>query len=209
MNKRLFLVIVLLFSFALIAVDLKFQIFQKPVSSKKFLGIPFVAQVNQGNEILDRIGCEEAAIVMAVRKISPEKVTNPKTEMEKIIRYQEVQLGGHRQIGPETIAAIIKKLYDLDGKVVKVKNPEQLKEYIENNSIVIVPAIAKELGNPYYREQGYHMYVLNGFNESGFFAHDPGTNSGNNYFYLNEKVFNSIKNIENDEKEVLVLKGVK
>lgn len=202
--KGIFLMAVIFITFFCVLIDSQFRLFSRPIRSKYFYNVKFISQVGWSEELTE-LGCEEAAILMA-RDFKGQPSKNPKLEMDKLITYQVNNYGGHNQIGPKNIAEILKKINNIDSKTVEVKSASELKGYMAEEQIVIVPAIAKHLRNHLYKEKGYHMIVLIGFDNNGFFAHDPGTGSGNQFYYSDQRIINSISNIENGKKEVLLVR---
>ena len=77
------------------------------------------------------------------------------------------------------------------------------REIVEGNLIVMGMA-GRLLGNPHFKAPGpvYHMLVIKGYDETGFFTNDPGTMYGVNFYYPYEILMNAAHDWTGVEEEI-------
>lgn len=173
--------------------------------------MPFVSQVFYNDDHMTDFGCEEAAILNVWQYYSGNFYTPDQSydEMKKMVGIEKTLYGREPEMGLKKTAEVAKKMYNLDSQIVPLNNLNDIKAFIDDKQPVIVPAIAKDLHNYFYSEQGYHMIVVVGYTKTGFIVHDPGTGSGANYYYPFENVMQAALDIEENNKQILILSGGK
>ena len=60
-----------------------------------------------------------------------------------------------------------------------------MKEELSKGHIIIAPFAGRQLGNPFYSNEGplYHMMVIKGYDEKHFITNDVGTKRGQIFIY--------------------------
>ncbi len=174
--------------------------------------VPFTSQAPRA--IWDEVHketCEEAASLMVARwakgepssKLDPDNV---EAEFKKLIEWQNQRFGYYQDTTAQETAQILKEFYGLKNVAVR-DNPSlsEIKRSISQDSLIIVPAAGRELGNPYFTQPGpiYHMLVVVGYNQDGFTTNDPGTKRGQGMRYSFESIMNAIHDWPGNPDEIL------
>lgn len=183
--------------------------------------VPFTSQApfaiwNQRDEE----GCEEASLIMVAQyfgnlklnsnnlKLSPKDVD---TEMNKIINWEEQNIGEWKSTTIAQTAKIATDYYGLKAEVTKYSLVE-IEKSLSGNKLIIIPAAGQKLGNPHYKQPGplYHMLVIKGYTKNKIITNDPGTKHGANYEYYPEVLENSVHDwndgdVLNGEKKMIVI----
>lgn len=188
---------------------------------KTYLPVPFLCQAPYGNWSQPwQDGCEEAAIIMAMRYVKGERLT--KAEGNRVIldqvAFQRRKLGGHYDLTAEQSAQLIKDYYNYNNVEVRYDiTIEDIKGELAKGNLVITPMAGRELSNPYYTLPGpiYHYMLFKGYDDrSGeFITNDPGTKRGRNYRYKYEIAYDAIhdwtgskQTIASGKKAMIVVK---
>lgn len=152
------------------------------------LAVPFTAQAPTGNwDELHNEACEEASAIMVhayfsgITSLPPQLVEQ---EISKLTTWQKDNLGYYLSITTPEMRRMVTDVYDLEASVVPL-NEEVIKQSLNENKLVILPANGRLLENPNFRAPGplYHMLVITGYDKNGFITNDPGTRNGHNYRY--------------------------
>jgi uncharacterized protein YvpB len=187
----------------------------KIIQTKKTLPVAFLSQAPfQIWDVLHEDACEEASLLMVFHYFQGDASISPTTgdqEIKKMISYEEKN-GYGISINLDELNAIARDYLGLkNGQVKKNIKMDDIKEEIDQNHSVIIPAAGKVLPNPNFRNGGpnYHMLVVIGYDEKGFVTNDPGTHKGKDFYYTYSGLFNAIhdwdpKNILNGGKAYLV-----
>jgi hypothetical protein len=155
------------------------------------LKVPFTPQAPTANwDELHNEACEEASAIMAHAYFSGRKETRlpaqyVESEIAKLTEWQKKTQGYYLSQTSEEVARMIEQIYGLKTKLVRDVTEQMIKQALNDNQLVLLPADGRLLGNPNFRQPGpaYHMFVITGYNERGFITNDPGTRNGLNYFY--------------------------
>lgn len=131
--------------------------------------------------------CEEASLLIAYAWAN-NLVLNPQmaeTELKKIVEWEKGKFGFFESTTAEQTAEMAREFYGL--KVDLLRNPttEEIKKEIVEGRLVVMGMAGRLLGNPHFKAPGpiYHMLVIKGYDEKGFFTNDPGTLYGKSYYY--------------------------
>ncbi len=170
------------------------------------LDVPFTSQAPLGNwNETFKEGCEEASIMMIDRFYNQQSFTSPETtenEILKMVAWQKNYFGGHYDLTISQTAEMIKNYLGYN-KAEVIDNPtvEQIKEHLNQQHPVIVPAAGQELGNPNFRRPGpiYHMLVIKGYTADKFITNDPGTRHGADYVYAYQTVMAAMHDWNNGD----------
>ncbi|MFH0927902.1 MAG: C39 family peptidase [bacterium] len=179
------------------------------------LAVPFALQAPLGTwDSLHNETCEEAAVLMVDlyyrnKQASPEEVER---ELLRIVEVERRLFGFFEDTNVQQTSIFALAAFSFSKSVV-LENPTELdlKREIFSKRPVILPANGKLLKNPNFRNGGppYHMVVLKGWNEKGFFTNDPGTKKGENYFYTYDVIMRAMGDYDGAQgsgpKRVLVL----
>lgn len=161
-----------------------------PIPGELNLDVPFAVQAPSANwDRTHEEACEEAAILMAIKYFNGEKIdsaADAEAGLQEIIAWENENLGFFEST---TVAESVKVIKGLDENlnVEVVDNPtvDQIKQFLADNKLVLVPTAGRLLGNPFYKSPGplYHMLVIKGYTASQFITNDAGTRRGENYPY--------------------------
>ena len=161
------------------------------------LDVPFTSQAPEANwDFTHEEACEEASILMANRFFknqSIEGVDDAENGLREIINWEGENLGFFESTTAQETARVIREMLGLRAEVIKEPSVDQIKRYIFENKLVLVPAAGRELGNPFFKQPGplYHMLVIRGYTKTQFITNDPGTKRGENYPYNFETILNA------------------
>jgi len=199
--KRIFLILFLIVSLfgASLALPIKY-----------YLPVPFLCQAPYGNwEQPWQDGCEEAAIIMAMKYIQDRKTTRLQDsgEILGLVDYQIKNLGGHYDLTAKQMAQLTKDYYHYDKVEVRYDiSIEDIKKELAKKNVVIAPMAGRLLGNSYYTPPGpaYHVLLFKGYDDrtGEFIANDAGTRRGRNFRYKYETAFNAIHDWTGDKKTI-------
>lgn len=167
------------------------------------LDAPFIVQAPfaEWSDPRQQDGCEEAAVLMAVRWARGEELTKAQAKKEILTAsaYQSEQYGEYRDTSAEDTAERI--LYGYFGyKNYEVKKDitaiDIIKELMLGN-VIIAPMDGQVLGNPFYTRPGpeRHMLLINGYDADTeeFITNDNGTRKGEGYRYARDVLFDAIR----------------
>src|SRR6185437_4143244 len=103
------------------------------------------------------------------------------------------QFGYNLDINSEETVQMIKAHYGLNAEVVSSYNENTIKQYLQDNKLVLIPENGQLIGNPNYKAPGpkYHMLVIRGYTSSSIITNDPGTRNGLNYSYSYNTLYNA------------------
>jgi len=168
------------------------------------LDVPFTPQapLAEWSDPRQQDGCEEAAVLIAMKWVKGETIASGAQAKEEIIAMSSWQLknyGEYRDTSAaDTVERLIKEYYQYDG--VQVKNDitiEDIIKELEAGNLVITPMNGQILDNPYYTPPGpeRHMLVVRGYDYATkeFITNDPGTKRGELYRYNEKVLYNAIR----------------
>lgn len=142
--------------------------------------------------------CEEAALLTAHHYIQGD-VEVPKeqvkTEIEKMLAWQDRYFGSHKDLNAEEVAEMAKNYLDYsDVEVKKVDKIEDVKAEIASGNVVVLPMAGRMLDNPHFTQPApvYHMLAAIGYTENKIITNDPGTQLGKDLEYSYENFYDSI-----------------
>lgn len=169
-----------------------------PLPSSVTLSVPFTSQAPHQNWDLPYAeACEEASLIM-VEYYWREAALDADTadqEINKVVDW-ETEQGYGIDIGAATVAWTGESVYNLQGNVYFDQDVtlDNIKRFLASGYPVIIPAAGQTLAHPNYVGAGppYHMIVLMGYDETGFYAHDPGSSAGESYHYSYDVVDEAI-----------------
>lgn len=161
-----------------------------PTPDELNLDVPFAVQAPNANwDQTHEEACEEAAILMAVRYFNGEKinsVADAEAGLQQIITWEKNNLGFFESTTAAETVRVIKGIDEnLNAEVVKDPTIDEIRQFLADNKLVLVPTAGRLLNNPFYKSPGplYHMLVIKGYTPSQFITNDAGTRRGENYPY--------------------------
>lgn len=113
--------------------------------------------------------------------------------LQEIIAWEKENLGFFESTTAQETVKIISEMLNLQAQIIENPTVDEIKRYIFENKLVIVPAAGRELGNPFFKQPGplYHMLVIRGYTKTQFITNDPGTRRGESYPYDFETILSA------------------
>ncbi|HYV33310.1 MAG TPA: C39 family peptidase [Candidatus Limnocylindria bacterium] len=170
----------------------------KPTSIN--LPIPFTSQAPTANwDQLHNEACEEASAIMANAYLTGDKdvvipAKNVEAQIASLTQWQDKSFGYHLDTTAEETAEMISGYYGLKATIVEDYTLQNIKDALNNHSVVILPVNGRLIGNPNYKQPGpiYHMLVVRGYTSAdGLITNDSGTRLGQNYPYTFNTLYNA------------------
>ncbi len=161
-----------------------------PLSSV-LLPVPFTVQAPDADWSEPwKEGCEEAALLMVDAYLKGNHADRlpadvMKTEIARMVDWQQNRFGSHRDLGVAEMAIIAKEYLGRTPEINAAASLEDIKNELRAGNPVIVPAAGQLLENPYFKQPGppYHVFVLTGFTGKEMIANENGTRRGYQYHY--------------------------
>ena len=163
------------------------------------LSVPFTPQAPTANwDTIHNEDCEEASAVMANAFYNGPHDTKLNTDyvegqLTKLTDWEMQKFGYNLDISSEETVQLIKANYSLNAEMVTDFNENTIKQYLQENKLVLIPENGQLIGNPNYKAPGpkYHMLVIRGYTSSSIITNDPGTRNGLNYSYSYNTLYNA------------------
>ncbi|MEA3273613.1 MAG: C39 family peptidase [Patescibacteria group bacterium] len=173
--------------------------------------VPFIPQAPFANwDHLHGEACEEAAIIIAHYYLLGEKKLSKQegeAEILKMVAYQQKNYGAHTDLDAQKIITLAQEFYGDKYQLVQNYLLEDLKKYLAQGSIIIVPVAGRVLANPYFKQPGplYHALVITGYDEKKqrFITNDPGTKRGEGFQYSYKNLLESIHDFPGKKERIL------
>ncbi len=172
---------------------------------------PFVPQAPFANwDSLHEEACEEASLITAHYFLKNESVSTEKAEAEiqALVAWQTKNFNGHHDLSANKIVALANSFYGDNLTIKKDPSTEELKGWLNEKRIIIVPAAGRMLLNPYFKQPGpiYHVLVVIGYDDKKqeFITNDPGTKRGKDFRYPFSNLMDSIHDFPGDKKKILL-----
>lgn len=166
--------------------------------------VPFTSQAPDGRWVEPWFNaCEETSVAMVdnfYQNSTNKKITKNKAKKDilQILKIKESRWGKSLDENAEKIVELINNYLPWEAKIVENPTIEDIKNEIDNNQPVIIPAYGKALQNKYFRNGGpiYHMLVISGYDDATneFITEEPGTIRGLDFRYSYDKLINAIHN---------------
>lgn len=162
------------------------------------LPVQFTSQAPYGNWRQPwQDACEETSIVMVnsyYQNLKLDKV-HAKKEILNIFTIKEKIYGKSLDENIEKVKNLINNFLSWESTLVENPTLEQIKEQIDQNQPVIVPAYGRALHNKYFKNGGpeYHMLVVSGYDDDKqeFIVQEPGTSRGLDFRYKYDTILNA------------------
>lgn len=180
--------------------------------------VPFSSQAPNNNWSRNE-DCEETSITMANAYLTGSTEDKLNTDaaqfaINTLKKWEQDNLGYNANTGIDATTKMAEGAFGLKVKQVPNFTEQDLKTELLNRHPILLALNARLLGNPKYQDSGplYHMIVLRGYNQKGFFVNDPGTDGGDGSTYSFDVLKNAsadwnnvTKAMETDRKIALVL----
>lgn len=154
--------------------------------------------------------CEEASLITVYYYLEEKELTKEKMEEEiqALVKYQNKKYGDYKDSDMTQLKKIAQDYYEIENiKLLENFEIEDLKKYLADDHLIIIPTAGRELGNPNFTPPGplYHNLVLIGYDDERgvFITNDPGTRKGNDYVYDYEILYNAIHDFPGKKSEIL------
>ena len=176
---------------------------------------PFVPQAPyQVWDDLHEEACEEAAIITARAYLDGQKSVSKEEadqEIRKLVAFQEEHFNGHHDLSVAKMLELIQGYYGQDlARHFETKTnytETDLKKYLAEGAVIIVPAAGRVLENPNFKQPGplYHALVIIGYDEKKqqFITSDPGTRKGEEFRYSYSNLMESIHDFPGQKDQIL------
>lgn len=168
---------------------------------------PYLIWDNLHNEF-----CEEASVLITHAWAHGLRLTSAlaDAELKKMADWEIVKFGYFESTTAEQTAQLAREFYGL--KVDLLKNPtqEEIKKELVDGNLVVMGMAGRLLGNPHFKAPGpvYHMLVIKGYDEQGFFTNDPGTLYGKNYYYTYDTIMKAAHDWTGVDEEIFTSPAV-
>lgn len=166
---------------------------QDEMPAKVLLEVPFQPQAPYAEWDDDRFqdGCEEAAVLMAMRWVKGLGLSKAeaKAEILKMAAYELEIFGEYRDTSAaDTVKYLINGYFGYQkAEVIYDPSEDDLRRFLAQGKLILAPADGRALNNPYYVAPGpvEHMLVIRGYDLSRdeFITNDAGTRRGEEYRY--------------------------
>ena len=118
--------------------------------------------------------------------------------------WELVNLETYKDTDLEQTLRLLNEFYRLRVELSYDVNLETMQAALDEGKILIIPI--QNLDNPYYGKPGpvSHMLIIYGYEEGTFLTNDPGTIRGDGYSYANQKILESIQDLNGEDRVIVV-----
>jgi uncharacterized protein YvpB len=182
------------------------------------IAVPFMIQAPHANWAMPyQEACEEASLIMVhhyLNRTTIDSAEQADKEILDMVAFEESK-GYDVDVTTQDLADIAQEYYGHEALLEHDVTIERMKQILAEGYPIILPVAGRRLENPYFSGEGpfYHMLVVLGYDEDGFFTNDPGTRRGEHYYYDAELLVNAVHNwtgvkeeIEQGEPVMMILK---
>ena len=161
------------------------------------LAVPFQAQAPRADWSLPyQEACEEASLIMADAFFNKTSLTVDEMDarIKELVDWEIKKFGYYEDTAAAEVAVIAKEYFGLQAEVDSDTSVANIKKYLNENKLVLVPAAGKVLPNPNFSNGGplYHMLVIRGYTPDKFITNDPGTRKGKEFVYKYNDLLNAV-----------------
>lgn len=143
--------------------------------------------------------CEEAALIIASKYFSREKLDNEimAKEIVQVVAWEKENLATYTDTNLAEVKKIAAEYFQLSPAVMETITVESMKQELAAGSLLLVPTAGRQLGNPYYSGAGpvYHFLVVRGYDRDEFITNDVGTKRGDGYKYKYQTLIDAIHDL--------------
>jgi hypothetical protein len=144
---------------------------------------------------------EEAVITMAIQWWKNEDILSTEqaeATMLDIARYEEEVFGDALLADLAQVQKILKDFFGISSIILDEPSISDITTALDEGSIVIAPVNGQILLNSHYGDPApeNHMVLMHGWEGTGFITHDPGTRHGESVNYEQEKILESIQDLD-------------
>jgi len=167
------------------------------------LAVSFQSQAPTANwDMPYQEACEEASLIMADAFFNGRalSVDGMDTSIHKLVDWELEKFGYYEDTTSKEVVQIAQEYFYLDAVLDYDVTVENIKKYISQNKLILVPAAGRILPNPNFTGDGplYHMLVIRGYTDKYFITNDPGTKNGKEFLYKYDDLINAIHDWPNE-----------
>lgn len=161
------------------------------------LAVPFQSQAPTSDWGMPyQEACEEASLIMADAFFNKRSLTVGEMDerIKILVDWETKKFGYYEDTTAAEVVVIAKEYFGLRAEVDSDVSVDNIKKYLSQNKLVLVPAAGKVLPNPNFRNGGplYHMLVIRGYTPDKFITNDPGTRKGEEFVYKYQDLLNAV-----------------
>ena len=170
------------------------------------LDVPFMSQSPFAVwDPLHEEACEEMSLIMVHHFLSgkPLSPEDAETEVQEMVAWQTAH-NYAVDVSVAELGAIAASIYGHSFRVLNDVTADMLRQELDLGNPVIIPAAGRALYNPNFRGEGpfYHMLVVTGYSEDGFFTNEPGSKKGGQYWYSTDVLMNALHDWTGVKQEI-------
>lgn len=189
------------------------DIFEQKTSSTEQItvlpqNVPFVAQAPYGvwNDPWASFA-EEASAYMAYLWVNEMDAQTQEINGQALLAARDwelTNLGTYKDTDLAQTLRLLSEYYRLNAELSYEVTLENMRSQLDQGKILIVPV--QNLENPHYGKPGpvFSVLVIYGYEGETFLSNDPGTIRGEGYVYENQKILESVQDL-NGELRMLVV----
>jgi hypothetical protein len=165
----------------------------------KNLPVPFITQAPYGNWSQPwQDACEETSVAIVNAYYENNNLNNKATAkkaIEGVLNIKERFYGKSHSEKITQVAELINKFLPWESTLIENPTLEQVKEQLDKNQPILLPAYGKALHNPYFKNGGpdYHLLVISGYDneKQEFITQEPGTRYGLDFRYKYDTILDA------------------
>jgi|GEM_PF-2964244 len=172
--------------------------------------VPFTSQAPAGDWKSPWSDYAEEAVMAMVLQWSKgegfQTVEQAEATMLDIGRYEEANYGDSIVASLIQVQAILNDFFGIGSDLIDNPSRELLSEALSSGSLIIAPVNGQILLNPHYGDPAprNHMILVHGIEGEFFIAHDPGTRHGEDQKYEQEKILESIQDLDGELRVLII-----
>lgn len=152
---------------------------------------------------------EEAVMAMVLQWWKDEPIQSAAQAeliMEDIARFESEYFGDSLLASLEQVQTVLRDLFGISSTFLDQPTAEDLIQVVEAGGVIVAPVNGQILLNPHYGDPApeHHMILIHGWSEAGFAAHDPGTRHGEDTIYSQEKILESIQDLDGQLRVLII-----
>ena len=179
---------------------------RSPYTQPVTLNVPFESQSPYGAwDALHEEACEEMSLIMVRHFLSGAPLTQSgaETEVQDMVAWETANTYGV-DVSMKQLGDIAKALYSYHARVVTNVTADAIRRELVLGNPVIIPTSGRALGNPHFEggQPFYHVLVVTGFTADGFLTNEPGSKSGEKYFYPTTVLIDALHDFTGNKQEI-------
>lgn len=152
---------------------------------------------------------EEAVMTMVLQWYKNEAIQSAEqaeATMLDIGRYESSTYGDSLLASLEQVQAILNDFFGIQSELHLNPSLETLISALDEGSLIIAPVNGQILLNKHYGDPApkNHMILIHAWESGAFITHDPGTRHGEDQEYGQEKILESIQDLDGELKVLII-----